>query len=247
MDDTNEKEPLENGSSNVPKRKRETPRQQDQLSLSPDITPQAASTNTGKARRLSPSSTSTHNSASVNITPQHAAILHSLPSSPATPQSPSNPPTPPSPRKQRIPTDPINISIYNLRKEGRTWDDIAARTNKACNLTGDDDLTSNACYSRFTRNAPLVARHRGEEFRKEWYVNMKGKAGRGTNADWSQSDGQRTATSVDEDAEILRAVEHERGLFWSNVTAAVNAKLDAKTLTEEEVKSVYDRLKSEEA
>ena len=94
MDDTNEKEPLENGSSNVPKRKRETPRQQDQLSLSPDITPQAASTNTGKARRLSPSSTSTHNSASVNITPQHAAILHALPFSPATPQSPSKPATP---------------------------------------------------------------------------------------------------------------------------------------------------------
>ena len=94
----------------------------------------------------------------------------------------------------------------------------------------------------------MVARHRGEEFRKELYVNMKGKAGRdSTNADWGQSDGQRAGTSANEDAEILRAVEHERGSFWSNVTAAVNAKLDSRALTEEEVKSAYDRMKSEEA
>ena len=198
-------------------------------------------TNTPKRLRISPA----HKPAATPVaTPSLAALVSSLPSSLTAPQTPSKPQKS-STRKQRIPTDPLNISIYNLRKEGRDWDDIAAKTNNECGVSGgDNELTPAACYSRFFRNGPLVAREKGEEFRKEWYVHMKGKVD-GRTVNDAQSDEENydmSDLSKAEKRKVLKAIEKVQGEFWAKVTAEVNAGLTSKTLTEEEVKEVYERI-----
>ena len=106
-------------------------------------------------------------------------------------------------------------------------------------------MTASACYSRFTRNGPLVAKQRGEEYKKDWYVHMKGKVA--SNAagadDVRQSDDAESASGMSaiEDAEVAGAVEEVQKSFWSSVAAVVNAKLGSRELTEEEVKAAYDR------
>ena len=71
--------------------------------------------------------------------------------------------------------DPINVNIYDLRKLGLDWEEISKQTNAKCNLTGTElELTSMACYSRFFRNAPLLARDHGEEYKRESYLHMRG-------------------------------------------------------------------------
>lgn len=103
-------------------------------------------------------------------------------------------PTSKSSRKTRIAADPINISIYELRKQGKShipphlpqsreassstprtdtltgldWTDIAIRANEECKLDSEHELSGPACYSRFKRNGPLVAEARGEPYQKEW-------------------------------------------------------------------------------
>ena len=176
----------------------------------------------------------------LTTTPAHAALLHSLTSSPVTPSTPSKPQQG-STRKQRIPNDPLNISVYELRKESRDWDDIAKRTNSDCGLAGDKELTGAACYSRFFRNGPLVAKQRGEEYKKEWYVHMKGPV----NADALQVSGEEDGTTSEvRNAELFDAVEKVRREFWSNVAAVMNeGRSSKKKLTEEEVKAAYDPIK----
>ena len=53
------------------------------------------------------------------------------------------------------------------RDEGTSpiFQEIAHRLNKARYKNGGkDDLTDNAIYSRYTRNAPLIAQRRNEKF-----------------------------------------------------------------------------------
>ena len=62
--------------------------------------------------------------------------------------------------------DPENHEIMRLRQEENLdFQQIAGRLNKArCKNGGKDDLTDNAIYSRYTRNAPLIAQMRNERF-----------------------------------------------------------------------------------
>lgn len=207
---------------------------------------QQDTTNTPKQARLSLADTP----ASLAI-PAHAALLDSLTSSPVTPPTTPSKPQKSSNRKQRIPNDPLNISIYELRKEGREWDDIALRTNQACGLVGENELSGAACYSRFSRNGPLVAKQKGEEFKKEWYVHMKSQVAAsgsaGTNGVQQSGKEDEPSLSDTESAVLLSAVEKARTEFWSNVTAVVNKQLvSSRSLTEEEVKFAYDRIKRDD-
>ena len=62
--------------------------------------------------------------------------------------------------------DPENHEIMRLRQEENLdFQEIADRLNKARYKNGGkDDLTDNAIYSRYTRNAPLIAQMRNEKF-----------------------------------------------------------------------------------
>jgi hypothetical protein len=211
-----------------------------------------STTNTRKRLRKSPPSATSLHKTSTPTPTDSTSIVFSLPT-PATPQTPSKP-TPSatsklSARKQRTIHDPINISIYALRKQGLDWNEIATQTNTKCNLTGTDaELSGMACYSRFFRNGPLIARERDEEFRKEWYLHMRGPVavvGGGNEAD--VDDGEETESGEDEiEAVVLSAVEKARSEFWDKVTAAVNEQLSGRTLTVEEVKVLRRRLEDRE-
>ena len=66
-----------------------------------------------------------------------------------------------------ISTDPINVAIYELRKQVLKSDVIANKVNENLDLTSIDNLTAPAYCSRFTRNEAMAARARGEEYNKE--------------------------------------------------------------------------------
>ena len=175
----------------------------------------------------------------LSSTPSHLDITKSLTKTliktPLTPHTPSKKPS----RKQLLATDPINVSIYDLRKEGRGWDDIATRTNEACVLSERDELTPAACYSRFFRNGPLVAKEKGEDYAKEWYVHMKGSLVRAHDEDVEEEGGEEMET---EEKVVLEAVEKVKAEFWTNVVKVVNEGLEGgKVMSEEDVKAVYDR------
>ena len=53
-------------------------------------------------------------------TPSHLNLTQTLTKAPLTPQTP----TKKSSRKQQLAADPINVSIYNLRKEGRAREHV---------------------------------------------------------------------------------------------------------------------------
>jgi len=131
-------------------------------------------------------------------------------------------------------------------------------------------LTGPACYSRFFRNGPLVAKDRGESYEKDWYLHMKGpvsigeeqageagtfhedkrvaeQAGGSKGEDEKASEKVVGQAGVSREAmtEIVRTVEHEKRMFWEHVAEVVNAKMvDEAPFTEEEVKDVYDRMKA---
>jgi hypothetical protein len=186
-------------------------------------------------------------------TPAGSTSIVFSPPTPAIPQTPSKP-TPSatsklSARKQRTIHDPINISIYDLRKQGLDWNEIATQTNANCNLTGTDaELSGMACYSRFFRNGPLIARERDEEFQKEWYLHMRGPvAAVGGGKETEMDGGEETESGEDEiETVVLSVVEKARSEFWDKVTAAVNEQLSRRTLTVEEVKALHRRLEDRE-
>lgn len=62
--------------------------------------------------------------------------------------------------------DPENHEIMRLRQdEDLDFQDIAERLNEERRTNGGrDDLTDNAIYSRYTRNAPLIAQMKNEKF-----------------------------------------------------------------------------------
>lgn len=62
--------------------------------------------------------------------------------------------------------DPENHEIMRLRQEeDLDFQEIADRLNEERHKNGGrDDLTDNAVYSRYTRNAPLIAQMRNEKF-----------------------------------------------------------------------------------
>ena len=62
--------------------------------------------------------------------------------------------------------DPENHEIMRLRQEENLdFQEIANKLNEARYKTGGkDELTDNAVYSRYTRNAPLIAQMRNEKF-----------------------------------------------------------------------------------
>jgi len=126
-------------------------------------------------------------------------------------------------------------------KAALPWDDIATRTNESCKLKTEDELTGSACYSRFFRNGPLVAKEKGEEFKKEWYVHMKAAIG---NFQTAADDDNEDAKVVKRKEEIVaQAVEQVKAEFWTSVTEVVNAKLEeGEQMVEDEVKAVYDRV-----
>lgn len=64
--------------------------------------------------------------------------------------------------------------------------------------------------------------------------------------EWEKQVEVGDATEMGLEAEIVKTVEHERAQFWANVTEVINAKMDSRALTEEEVKIMYDRLKGNE-
>lgn len=174
-------------------------------------------------------------------TPSHLDIAKTLTKAPSTPQTPSKKPT----RKHQLATDPINVSIYNLRKEGHGWNDIATSTNAACGMSERNELTATACYSRFFRNGPLVVKEKGEEWRKEWYVHMKGavlqpkEVGGGEMGEREEgAEGAERQEKV-----VLEAVETVKAGFWKEVAKVVNESLGGgDNMADEEVKAVYDRV-----
>lgn len=173
----------------------------------------------------------------------HLKVTQTPTKAPLTPQTPSKKPS----RKQQLATDPINVSIYSLRKEGRAWDDIATRTNEACGLSETDELTAAACYSRFFRNGPLVAKEKGEKWRKESYVHMKGPVAKAEKGD--ETGGGEDETEQEEKANsVLQAIESVKAGFWASVVEVVNEGSDeGKQMSEEDVKAIYDRVAKDEA
>jgi hypothetical protein len=134
---------------------------------------------------------------------------------------------------------------------GLDWSEIATRANRACNLDPDHELTGPACYSRFKRNAPLVAETKGEPYQKEWYLHMSGRVTFAKQATEDVQDDEtedeeevdeNRALSTETEAEIVRTVEHEKAQFWTNVTEVLNAKFDGEVLSEADVRAVYYRL-----
>jgi hypothetical protein len=116
------------------------------------------------------------------------------------------------------------LTPFANNNEGLGWDDIALRTNAKCNLTNDFELTGPACYSRFFRNGPLVAKTQGELFERSWYLNMKGPVNVGE------------AGSAGEQYGAVTEVEEGEGLF---VETAVMSQIGVpKEIEEEIVKTV---------
>lgn len=147
-----------------------------------------------------------------------------------------------------------------LGKQALPWDDIATRTNAACQL--EDELTPAACYSRFFRNGPLVAKGKGEEFKKEWYVHMKAAVNAtqqpsGADGQEKEEEGKEKeqGAEVDEEKEtskmkqalVVSAVEAVKGNFWASVAAKVNGGLgDKENMGQEEVKALWEGMEGDE-
>jgi hypothetical protein len=112
-------------------------------------------------------------------------------------------------------------------------------------------LTGPACYSRFFRNGTLVAREKGEEWKREWYLHMKGPiqgAGGAEEREEEQAGGEGFEKGEPDvvEAEVAKAVEKVRGEFWENVMVMVNENLPDQKLTVEEVKAIHDRVRDRE-
>lgn len=78
---------------------------------------------------------------------------------------------------KRIPVhkDPENLMIMRLRTEERyAWGVIADMMNEErAKNGGEKTWTSAAVYSRFTRNAPVIAKDKGMKFDKQDWVHIK--------------------------------------------------------------------------
>ncbi|CAD6591290.1 MAG: hypothetical protein ASARMPRED_005296 [Alectoria sarmentosa] len=69
-------------------------------------------------------------------------------------------------KKAKGDMDPENHEIYCLRQENRQFDEIAEIINNARSAKGRaSNLTGNAIYARYKRNATLIASARGEVFK----------------------------------------------------------------------------------
>lgn len=181
-----------------------------------------------------------NNTNNTNNTPS-TSLLSTLTSTPPTPPTPAPPPANPT-RKSALAADPLNTSIYALRIQGLAWDAIAARTNAACHLSADQELTPAACYSRVFRNGPLVARARGEGWERGWFVRMKGPVEEGGD----DPDGGKGEQGGDEGRMgkvVMEAVERVKAGFWVRVVEVVREGLgDGREVEEEQVKAVYERV-----
>lgn len=110
------------------------------------------------------------------------------------------------------------------------------------------------CYSRSFRNGPLVAKAKGEEYSKEWYVHMKGPVSNVADGeaeaddigDGDETENDATGLTASQEAMVVKAVEDARKDFWAAVAEKLSGKMGVKVLTADEVKEAYDQIVGEE-
>ena len=86
-----------------------------------------------------------------------------------------------------------------------------------------------------------MAKEKGEEFKKEWYVHMKAAIGNLQTAVDDEGDDAKEVKRKEE--MVAQAVEQVKAEFWTSVTEVVNAKLEeGEQMVEDEVKAIYDRV-----
>ncbi|KAK5175547.1 uncharacterized protein LTR77_000686 [Saxophila tyrrhenica] len=251
MDRNNKDAVFEKKRSIASKRRPSMSPPEDSTAASPASAPTTSPYFKLKRRRAAPTS-STSTSTSPAPAPAPTTPLAGSKRKASTSTTPSSRPnsTPKSStHRSRIPHDPINISVYELRKEGLGWDEITHQTNASCGLTGVHELTGPACYSRFTRNGPLVAKDRGEEYQRGWYMNMKGpvafedreEGGEDQADDGMGSEGpsgEQNSTLEGEEDVMVRS-EYAKAAFWKTLLHSANAGVsDTNRLSEENIKGM---------
>lgn len=116
-------------------------------------------------------------------------------------------------KKTKGDMDPENHQIYCLRQDNQQFDEIAEVLNKARAASGKPpNLTGNAIYGRYKRNAVLVAAVRGEVF-KPSKIDLQA----GTNL---KAITQPVPTGFDdnEDRLLVEAYKYVRENTWSLVS-----------------------------
>ena len=115
----------------------------------------------------------------------------------------------PSIKRAKGDHDPENHEVFKMRQNNMRFEDIAKKINQMrVEAGGIPNLTANAIYGRYKRNAPLIAAACGEGFKQSRLDQTQG-----TLADYAK-DHEAYGFNPEDDALLVQACNDVKTSFW---------------------------------
>jgi hypothetical protein len=132
--------------------------------------------------------------------------------------------------------DPENHEIYRLRQNDMTFDAIAKKLNQMRVESGRvPNLTGNAIYGRYKRNAPLIAAANGGRFKQSRLDRNQG-----TLAEFAKETQDYDFDPAD-DALLVQATNEVKNGMWKLISTRI-LQLSGKTYSPKDCASRYGHL-----